>query len=57
MSALHLAGYDASTAAEWAKNVHVWGKLLEGHPDARACIDGTGDEHNAQGGDESAAKR
>jgi hypothetical protein len=38
MSALHLAGYDASTAAEWAKNVHVWGKLLEGHPDARACI-------------------
>jgi hypothetical protein len=36
---VNLAGYDASTAAEWAWNVHAWGKLLEGHPDAKAYIE------------------
>jgi hypothetical protein len=36
---VNLAGYDASTAAEWARNVHTWGKLLEGHPDASAYIE------------------
>jgi hypothetical protein len=36
---VNLAGYDASTAAEWARNVHTWGKLLEGHPDVKAYIE------------------
>jgi hypothetical protein len=32
------SGYDASTAANWARNVEVWGKLLEPHPDAADYI-------------------
>jgi hypothetical protein len=32
------SGYDASTAAQWTRNMGIWGKLLEGHPDAEAFI-------------------
>jgi hypothetical protein len=32
------SGYDASTAATWARNVHTWGKLLEPHTEAAAYI-------------------
>jgi hypothetical protein len=32
------SGYDALTAATWARNVHTWGKLLEPHTEAAAYI-------------------
>jgi hypothetical protein len=32
------SGCDASTAAQWTRNMGIWGKLLEGHPDAEAFI-------------------
>jgi hypothetical protein len=32
------SGYDASTAAAWARNVHTWGKLLEPRKEAAAYI-------------------
>jgi hypothetical protein len=35
------SGYDASTAAQWTRNVGIWGKLLEGHPEAEAFIQAT----------------
>jgi hypothetical protein len=32
------SGYEASTAAQWARNVSEWGPLLATHPDADAYI-------------------
>jgi hypothetical protein len=32
------SGYEASTAAQWARNVSEWGPLLKTHPDADTYI-------------------